>query len=72
MLDCFLYTAERQTLFDTVEHFIPKFARMTKNSKYDLLTTGIRNNDPDYNQLNYKITIAVQKYILQTKRFYNN
>ena len=41
MLDCFLYTAERQTLFDSVEHFIPKFARMNKNAKYDLLTTMI-------------------------------
>ena len=29
-LDCFLYTAERQTLFSLVEHYIPKFSSLSK------------------------------------------
>ena len=72
ILDCFLYTAERQTLFSLVEHYIPKFTKMNKNAKYELLMTGIKNHDPDYNDLNAKLTIAVQNFIIQTKRFLQN
>ena len=69
ILDCFLYTAERQTLFSLVEHYIPKFTKMNKNEKYELLMTGIKNHDPDYNDLNAKLTIAIQNFIIQTKVF---
>ena len=69
MMDCFLYTAERQTLFDLVEHFIPKFSKLSKKAKFEILTTGLNNQDPEYNYLNSKITIAVQKFIIDTKRF---
>jgi len=30
MMDCFLYSAERQTLFELVEHYIPKFPTLSK------------------------------------------
>ena len=69
LLDCFLYTAERQTLLSLVEHYIPKFSKMSKKAKFDILTTGLKNNDPDFYYLNCKITIAVQQFILNTKRF---
>ena len=42
---------------------------MTKNAKYELLLTGIKNDDPDYHDLNVKITISVHNFLLQTKRF---
>ena len=32
-LDCFLYLPERQTLFDLLEHYIPKFKNLTKKQK---------------------------------------
>ena len=69
MMDCFLYSAERQTLFNLVEHYIPKFNRMTKTKKYEILVMGINTDDPDYNYLNTTITIAVQNYIFKTERF---
>ena len=49
MLDCFLYTTERQALFSLVEHYIPNFSKLNKKAKYDLLTTGLKNEDPDFN-----------------------
>ena len=68
-LDCFLYTAERQNLFTLVEHYIPKFSRLTKAAKLDLLLYGLKNDNSDYDHLNFKITIAVQNFIFKTKRF---
>ena len=72
LIDCFLYSAERQTLFNLVEHYIPKFKTMTKSQKYEILVMGIKTDNPDYNHLNTTITIAVQNYILKTKRFSDN
>ena len=71
-LDCFLYAAERQTLFDLVEHYKPNFSRLKRNSKVELLLNGINVNDPDYNHLNTILTNAVQTFIIQTKRFLQN
>ena len=68
-LDCFLYTAERQALFGLVEHYIPKFSKMSKYAKLNLLLNGIKPLDPEYNHLNTIITNAVQTFIIQTKRF---
>ena len=72
IVDCFLYTAKRQTLVSLVEHYIPKFSKLNKNAKYELLMKRIKNSGPDYNYLNIKITIAVQNFIIQTKRFLQN
>ena len=69
MMDCFLYTVERQTLFDLVEHYIPKFKTLGKKAKFELLITGLRIHDPDFRDLNRIITIAVQSFIIQIKRF---
>ena len=69
MIDCFLYTAERRTLFSLVEHYVPKFLTMNKKCKYELLISGLKIDNPDYFDLNKKITFAVQNYITQTKRF---
>ena len=69
MLDRFLYTAERRTLFSLVKHLIPFFPRMNRKSKLYLLFNGLKIDDPDYNHLNYIIICAVQTYIIHTKRF---
>ena len=68
-LDCFLYTGERQTLLNLVEHYIPKFNNCTKSKKCEILLMGINTNNPDYNHTNTVISIAVQNYVLKTKRF---
>ena len=68
MLDCFLFTAERQTLFAQVEQLIPRFPNLNKRDKFKILISGL-NNDPDYYQTNKKLSLAVQSFILKTKRF---
>ena len=69
LIDCFLYSSERQILFDRVEHFIPKFKNFTKSQKHEILIKGININDPDFLHTNTSISIAVQKFIFQSKRF---
>ena len=69
LIDCFLYSNERQTLYNLVEQFIPKFKTFNKAKKYEALVMGIHTDNPDYNYLNTNITYAVQNFILKTKRF---
>ena len=69
LIDCFLYNCERQTLFNQVEHFIPNFKSFSKSLKYKILIMGIDTDDPDFNRTNTSISIAVQNFILKSKRF---
>ena len=69
ILDCFLYAVERQTLFSLAEHFIPTFTKLSKTKQFEIRMYGLKTDDPLYNYLNTKITFAVQKFILKTKRF---
>ena len=68
-LSCFLYSLERQTLFSLVEHYIPKFPRLNRKQKLDILLKGINPDDEQFTQLNTTLTKAVQHFILSTKRF---
>ena len=68
-LSCFLYSLERQTLLDLFEHYIPKFARLNRKQKLDILLKGINPDDNKFTQLNTTLTKAVQNFILSTKRF---
>ena len=69
LLDCFLYSPERQILFNLFEHYIPTFKNLNKKQKLNLLLNGIDSNDPEYFYLNKTLTIAVQNFIIATKRF---
>ena len=69
LIECFLYSGERQTLYNLVEHYIPKFLQLTKSKKYEILVMGINTDNPDYYFTNTKISIAVQHFIFATKRF---
>ena len=68
-LQCFLYSPERQILFNLVEHYIPNFKNLNKKQKLNILLTGLETDDPEYFYLNKTLTIAVQNFIIQTKRF---
>ena len=46
-LNCFLYTFERQTLFNLFENVVPHFPQITKKEKYHILTRGINIHDLD-------------------------
>ena len=69
ILDCFLYSAERQNLFNLAEHYIPRFMLLNKKEKFNILTEGINKHNPDFYHTNIKITLAVQNFILKTRRF---
>ena len=69
LIECFLFSCERQTLINQVEHFIPNFKTFSKSLEYKILVMGINADDPDFNRTNTSISIAVQNFILKTKRF---
>ena len=68
-LQCFLYSPERQILFNLVEHFVPNFKNYNNKQKLKLLLAGFDTDDPDFFSLNKTLSIAVQNYIIATKRF---
>ena len=68
-LDCFLYSLERQTLFDLIGHYIPKFNTKNKTEKLNIITMGFNIENDDFIYTNTILTKAVQNFILRTKRF---
>ena len=42
---------------------------MNRNEKYKVLVMGIDPENPEITQTNVSISIAVQKFIFETKRF---
>ena len=44
---------------------------MSKKNKLEIIFHGIDNQNPDILSTNITITLAVQNFILQTKRFSN-
>ena len=68
-MDCFLYYGERQTLYNLVEYYIPNFSKISKTKQFEIFLMGICPENPDFITTNTKISIAVQQYILKTKRF---
>ena len=68
-LDCFLYFQERQTLFDLIGHYDPKFDNKNKTEKLNIITMGLNIENDDFLYVNTILTKAVQHFILKTKRF---
>ena len=68
-LDCFLYSPERQSLFGLIEHYVPNFNRLNKKQKLDIILRGVNIDDSELFQTNVTLTLAVQNFILLTKRF---
>ena len=68
-IDCFLYTQERERLFNLIGHYIPKFKNMNKTQKLNIILFGLNFENDEFSHLNTIITKAVQKFIIQTKRF---
>ena len=68
-LDCFLYSPERQILFNLIEHYIPNFPRLNKKQKLDIILRGVDIENPEILSTNITLTKAVQKFIISSKRF---
>ena len=69
IMDCFIYGAERQNLFNLVEYLIPKFSKLNRKQKFEILTRGIDIDNPEFFTTNIRISLAVQTFIMKTKRF---
>ena len=69
IIDCFLYSVERQVLFDQVEQYVPNFKSLSKNKQYEILIFGLKPEKFEYYYTNRIIAIAVQNFIFKTKRF---
>ena len=67
LLDCFLYTIERQSLIDQVSQLVTNFERLSKNEQVDILLFGFPDNEQF--QTNIEISKLVQTFIIKTKRF---
>ena len=68
-LDCFLFSLERQNLFDLIEHYVPNFIRLNKKQKLEVILRGVNIENEELLQTNITLTKAVQNFILSTKRF---
>ena len=68
-IDCFLYLQERQTMFQLFEHYIPNFKNFTKKKKLNIILNGINVDQDEFKSTNITLTLCVQKFIQQTKRF---
>ena len=66
---CFLYSQERQTLFDLFEHYIPNFPNLNRKRKLDIILNGVNIDNEEFTKTNTTLTKAVQNFILSTKRF---
>ena len=69
LVSCPLYDSERQTMFGLVEQHISNFPTLGKKLKEDILLHGYKPENIDNFRKNCEITIAVQNFLLKTKRF---
>ena len=67
---CFLYKEEEShVLLSKIIKFVPKFDKLPDYKKTEVLLNGINLNSNEPDSRNIPITLAVQNFILQTKRF---
>ena len=68
LLDCFLYTIERQNLFNMVTQLLPNFHQFSRQKKLDTMLSGISGTDENH-QTNKSLSKITQNFILKTNRF---
>ena len=68
VLDCFLYSVERQNLFELVSQQLPNFQHFNKSKKLETLLYGISDTIKN-RQFKIFILWAFQNFLLLTKRF---
>ena len=69
MIQCTLYTSQRQTLFGLFEQYVPQFDNMTNKQKHEIILNGYNIDNDEFIYINTRLTLAVQKYIIDTNRF---
>ena len=69
LLNCFLFQLERESLLAKICQLYPPFSRKSMQQQTFILLNGINLENEVPDARNVQIFYAVQKFILQTKRF---
>ena len=67
LITCFLYTVERQNLFNQVKELVPDFCNLTQAAKESILLNGLP--EEKHYSLNVQILKYTQQFIIKTGRF---
>ena len=67
--DCFLYNQERHALYTKICQILPNFITLPDKLKMKVLLQGINLHSEEPDSRNIPIALAVQSFIIQTKRF---
>ena len=63
------YAEHRRTLLGQVEQFIPNINKLPLKRQFDILVHGYEPLNPELKNINTKIIISTQNFIIKTKRF---
>jgi hypothetical protein len=66
---CPLFASGRQYLFDPVGQLVSPFSKLNQKDKMFTLLYGYKSDNKDYEHINTQITLAVQNFLIKTKRF---
>ena len=67
---CFLYQEERHAMYTKIFQILPNFITLPEKLKTKVLLEGINLQSEEPDSRNIPIALAVQRFILQTKRFH--
>ena len=70
LTQCFLYNEERHILYSKVSRILPNFSLLPDKLKMKVLLEGINLQSEEQDSRNVPLTLAVQSFIIQTKRFH--
>ena len=66
---CPLFASGRRYLFDFVGQLVSPFSKLNQKDKMFTLLYGYKSDNRDYDHINTQITLAVQNFLIKTKRF---
>ena len=68
-LSCNKFDEKRTSLIEKMTQYVPNFRRLSQKRQIEILLSGINLENEEPDPRNLGIVFAVQKYIIQTKRF---
>ena len=66
---CPIHASGRRVLFDLVGQLVSPFTKFNHRQKMYTLLYGYKSDNKDYHYINIQITLAVQNFLINTKRF---
>ena len=68
---CPKYIDQRLTLYQQIEQIIPTIRKLPHKRQYKIFMFGYETNNPEMLKINRQIMLATQKYIINSKRYYD-